>query len=116
MDHSGRISTVAVSGDVDLLSSPAVERAIREAVAVPGATTVRVDLTAVDFLDSSGISVLLRGRRSADEQGIVYRVIGAQGIARRVLQISGTWAHLVGHEAGPEQPGADDVDSRAPGG
>ena len=115
-DDSGRVLTVAVSGDVDLSTSPGVERAIREAVAAPGTTTVRVDLAAVDFLDSSGISVLLRGRRSADEHGVAYRVIGAHGIARRVLEISGAWTHLCGDEASADQPGTDDGDGdRSPG-
>jgi anti-sigma B factor antagonist len=116
VDHNGRVLTVTVSGDVDLSTSPEVGRTIREAVAAPGVTALRVDLREVEFLDSSGIAVLLNGRRSADEHGVAYRVIGAQGIARRVLQISGAWAHLCGDEATAEQPGNDDADrSHAPG-
>jgi anti-sigma B factor antagonist len=115
-DHDGSVLTVAVSGDVDMSTSPEVERAIREAVASPAVTTVRVDLRAVDFLDSSGIAALLKGRRSADERGLAYRVIGARGIARRVLEISGAWVHLCGEETTADQPGNDDADrGHAPG-
>jgi anti-anti-sigma factor len=53
-----------------------------------------VDLSKVDFLDSSGVSLLLRGRRQADEHGVAYQVIGAQGIARQVLEMTGVWDHL----------------------
>ena len=109
-DDNGTVLIVAVSGDVDLSTSPAVETAVREVVARPGVTAVRVDLRAVDFLDSSGIAALLKGRRSADEHGVSYRVIGAQGIARRVLQISGAWDHLCRDEATADEPGNDDAD------
>ena len=45
-------------------------------------TTVQVDLSGVRFLDSSGIALLLRGRRDADERAVGYRVTGAHGIAQ----------------------------------
>jgi anti-anti-sigma factor len=60
---------------------------------------VEVDLSAVRFLDSSGIRLLLIGRRAADERGVAYRVTGAQGIARQVLEMTGVWAHLSGGSA-----------------
>lgn len=95
-DRSGSLVTVAVSGDVDLASSAAVERAVAGAVATTGVTRVEVDLAGVDLLDSSGLSLLLKGRRNADEHGVEYRVTGAHGVAKRVLELTGVWEHLCG--------------------
>ena len=85
-----------VSGDVDVTSAPVLGDAIRRAVATTGLELVEVDLSKVDFLDSSGISTLLLGRRGADERGVAFRVTGAHGIARQVLELTGVWEHLSG--------------------
>lgn len=94
--HRGGLLTVVVSGDVDLATAPEVEAAIETAIAAEGVTAVLVDLTAVGFLDSSGIGLLLRGRRLADARGVAYRVTGAHGIALQVLELTGVWTHLSG--------------------
>jgi anti-sigma B factor antagonist len=96
INRSEGTATVVVSGEVDIASGPTVDRTIHDAVTAKGVDTVVVDLSAVRFLDSSGISLLLKGRRLADEKGISYRVIGAHGTAHRVLELSGVWEHLSG--------------------
>jgi anti-anti-sigma factor len=101
INRSEDIATVVVSGEVDLASGPTVENVIHDAVAADGVDAVVVDLSSVRFLDSSGIALLLKGRRLADERRISYRVTGAQGTARRVLELSGVWEHLSG---GSPQP------------
>lgn len=88
--------TVAVGGDVDLVTAELLEREIAGAVSGDGAVIV-VDLTDVTFIDSAGISVLLKGRRLADDRAKNYRVVGAAGIVRQVLDLTGVWAHLSGH-------------------
>lgn len=45
-------------------------------------------------MDSSGIALLLRGRREAQQHGVAYRIRGARGIVREVLELTGVWAHL----------------------
>ena len=101
VNRSEGMATVVVSGEIDLASGPTVDKAIHDAVTADGVDTVVVDLSAVRFLDSSGISLLLRGRRLADEKEVAYRVTGAQGTAHRVLELSGVWEHLSGspHES-----------------
>lgn len=91
--------TVSVAGEVDLSSSGAVERAIVEAVTGGQAARVVVDLTGVTFMDSSGISALLKGRRFADAHHVKFQVTGAQGTARQVLELTGVWEHLSGKPA-----------------
>jgi anti-sigma B factor antagonist len=102
--RDGDVLTLAVSGEVDLATSPLVDEAITEAVASSGISAVEVDLSGVGFLDSSCIALLLKGRRSADAQGVAYRVTGAQGIPLDVLQITGVWEHLSGDTGSTSEP------------
>ncbi len=92
---------VSVAGEVDLASSGWLTREIESAVAMaadlPGATVV-VDLSQVSFLDSSGINALITGSRLAG--GIDhFRVAGATGLVREVLEFTGVWSHLSGEHA-----------------
>ena len=95
-NRSGGVLTVAVSGEIDIATSAAVETAVVRAVATDGVRAVEVDLSGVEFLDSSGVASLLKGRRSADEHGVEFRVTGARGVAKRILELTGVWAHLSG--------------------
>lgn len=90
------LATVSIVGDIDMLCSDVIEREISSVVGTAGVTDVVVDLSEVNFLDSSGIGVLLRGRRLADAQGVGYRITALDGRVRRTLVITGVWAHLSG--------------------
>ncbi len=100
-ERTGDVLTVTVSGEVDLSTGPAVDQAISDAVSADGVRAVHVDLTGVGFLDSSGIALLLKGRRDADERGVAYRVVGAHGITQQVLEMTGVWLHLTGGSTEP---------------
>jgi anti-anti-sigma factor len=104
-DRDGGLAVVAVSGEVDLATGPVMADAFGRALALDGVEAVRVDLSALQFLDSSGIAVLLRARRNADERGITFRVVGARGVPLQVLELTGVWEHLHGDPT-PDQPGS----------
>lgn len=53
---------VTVSGEMDLISSPAVRQKVHDAVA-DGRRSVVLDLADVRFCDSSGVGVLIGARR-----------------------------------------------------
>lgn len=55
-DHA----VLAVSGDVDMHTAPALRQQIAELVAA-GNNRVLVDMSGVDFLDSTGLGALLGG-------------------------------------------------------
>ena len=90
------VLTVAVAGDLDLLTCANLEAVILRALSAEDVTAVRVDLSSLGFLDSSGIALLLKGHRAAHERGVGYRVTGAQGMTRVVLEVTGVWEHLTG--------------------
>lgn len=93
--HDAGTVTVAVSGEIDLSTVEQLEHEIA-ATADGEADAIVVDISGVTFVDSAGIGVLLKGRRMADEHGKQYRVTGAEGLVRQVLDMTGVWAHLSG--------------------
>ena len=47
-----------------------------------------VDLTAVSFLDSTALGILVRAVRGMDERGGTVRVVLPKGTARRIFEIT----------------------------
>ncbi|MCI0685913.1 MAG: STAS domain-containing protein [Sporichthyaceae bacterium] len=86
-DADGR-SVVLVSGQVDLATAPHLTRSLSEAIGA-GATEITVDLTGVDFLDSTGIRALVQGARAAKQANATLYIRGARGWVARVLELTG---------------------------
>jgi anti-sigma B factor antagonist len=57
-DLGGGVATVAVAGEVDLYTAPALKRAIGELID-QGARNVLVDLSRTTFIDSTTLGVLM---------------------------------------------------------
>lgn len=80
--------SVRVTGDVDLATADKVGVALDDALAKAG-REIWVDLSAVTFLDSTGIRALVQGHRRADTQGVRLYVHGAQQWVAKVLEVTG---------------------------
>jgi anti-anti-sigma factor len=93
------VAVVVASGEVDLASAEALERETTAALVQAETAEVVVDLSGVTFLDSSGISALVKQRRLADEHGKLMRISGARGTVRDVLRLTGVWQHLGARDA-----------------
>ena len=59
---TGRMVVVTVTGDLDILTTPQLDHAIRSAMRTEP-TAVIVDLTGVDFLASVGMNLLVAAHR-----------------------------------------------------
>lgn len=73
-DHDG-VSVVSVSGEIDLVTAPALEQAIG-AVVADSPTALVIDLSAVEFLGSVGLKILAATYEKlgkATEFGVVAR-------------------------------------------
>jgi anti-anti-sigma factor len=55
---------------------------------------ITVDLSDVKFIDSTGVSVLVRSAHLGERSGVAVRVQGAHGIVARVLRVTGVAAFL----------------------
>ncbi len=86
---TGRPSTIAlqVSGELDLAARDDLRAAIVQAVS--DGSEVTVSLEAVTFLDSEALSALIDGYQAAAAAGVPFRLAGANGSVRRVLDITG---------------------------
>jgi len=93
------VVAVKVTGDIDLSSREQLGRSLTDAVREAD-RGVEVDLSGVAFLDSSGMSALLTGRRTAQDAGVSFRVSAAGDLVRRVMELTGVWPLLTGW--GPE--------------
>jgi anti-anti-sigma factor len=85
-DDDGK-RTIVLSGEIDLASAPAVWDALEPAL--EDAACVVVDLSSVRFIDSTGLSVLVRAHRRLANNGGTLVVRSPSEMASRVLRITG---------------------------
>jgi anti-sigma B factor antagonist len=84
---------IAVSGEIDLGTAPQLETALADALSATP-TQITVDLSDVEFIDSTGVSVLVRSAHQGEQRGVSVRVHGAHGIVARVLEVTGVARYL----------------------
>jgi anti-sigma B factor antagonist len=85
---AGDCAVLQVTGEVDVYTTPAMRERIRE-LAAQGAVHVIADLGQVDFLDSTGLGVLVGGlKRLREDGGSLALVIKTPRILR-LFQITG---------------------------
>lgn len=107
----GRTLVLVLDGDVDLHTAPAVREALDSALAQEPRRLV-VDLSAVRFLNSAGLTVLLDGHRAAPPHTDL-RLVATTRAAWRPLQITRVHEHLVIHAS---RAAAVSAPAREPGG
>ena len=66
-DLDERTHVIAVSGEIHVSTAPEFSRRLNAAIA-KGKTAVVLDLTGTEFIDSTGLSVLLNGLRRVTRQ------------------------------------------------
>jgi anti-anti-sigma factor len=94
---------VRVIGALDLATSDGVEAALR--AAFDEGEAVRLDLSEVTFLDSSGMRGVLRAYRLASERDAVFEVVPGPPAVQRVLRITGVDARLTFVDNAVDAPG-----------
>ncbi len=86
-----RVVVVALAGELDVAGAPAVDAQLAELRDV-GFEHVAVDLRGLEFLDSSGVELLLRWSRAAGSPRV--SVIPGSPAVQRALELSGAVALL----------------------
>jgi anti-sigma B factor antagonist len=78
---------LAVEGEIDIATSPRLIAALNEAVTdTTGA--VLVDLSAVGFMDSTGLALLIRAQRRLSGRGRGFAVVCPEGPVRRIFDLT----------------------------
>lgn len=89
-------STLTVTGEIDAHSAPELQQALAE---LQGDGDMTIDMAHVDFIDSSGLRVLLEAHASAEGAGRRLVVADPSPAVRRLVEISGLDNHLNLHSA-----------------
>ena len=85
---AGRATVIGVSGELDLASSPALEEEL-DRVAASDSEMLIIDLRGLDFMDSTGLSVLVRAHQRAEEQGRQLAMVKGPQQVQRLLSLTG---------------------------
>jgi len=93
IDSDGTVR-LQLEGELDAHSAPEFQRVLSESIS-PGAV-VKVDLSDVSFVDSSGLAALLDARGRLEAAGGGLYVVGASEAAARLFAITGVSRHLMG--------------------
>jgi anti-sigma B factor antagonist len=83
----GRVR-VAVTGELDMATAPALVAEL-DALLEVGFTELVVDLTRLEFIDSTGLRGLLQAGQRAHARGARLDVVGAGPAVRRAIEITG---------------------------
>jgi anti-anti-sigma factor len=89
VERSGGAILLSGRGDLDLAATEPAEEELREAEAAAPELIV-FDLGRVEFMDSSGLRVLLLAADRAGEAGRRFVVCRANGQVRRVIEMTGS--------------------------
>src|SRR5580700_11687582 len=87
-EDGGGTLVFKLRGSLDLATAPTVRAALSEATE-KGSHNLIVDLTQLEFLDSTGLGVLIGAHRRAAEHGGSFRLIVNNGPISRLLNITG---------------------------
>lgn len=79
---------LVVAGELSLAEAPILERHLTDALETATSTVV-VDLGGVEFIDSTGLSVLVRAHQQATERGVEFGVRNPRAQAHRLLSLTG---------------------------
>ena len=84
----GSVAVVTLAGECDMSEAPRLAAALRQAGERAG--VVQVDLSDLDFLDSSGLHVLYRASSELAAMRSRLVLVSPTDAIRRVLQIAGS--------------------------
>lgn len=81
-------AVIAISGELDLASAPALEEEL-ERSAANGADLVIVDLRELQFIDSTGLGLLIKAHRQAEASGRKFAIVRGQSQVQKLLGVTG---------------------------
>lgn len=85
----GEYVVMSVHGEIDLYTVPRLQRELANVLASGEAVRLVVDLSGVDFCDSTGVNVLLAAHRQSREQGGDLELAAPRPAVRKILQVTG---------------------------
>ena len=82
------VALIAVSGELDIASAPELEQALDQ-IRPELTKLVIVDLRELEFMDSTGLSIIVRAHQRLAESGCELTLIKGQPQVQRLLDLTG---------------------------
>lgn len=79
-----------IAGEIDAHTAPSVA----EAIMASNRSELSIDMSAVEFVDSSGLRVLIEAHQQLVANGGALHLVDASAVVRRLLEISGVVDYL----------------------
>lgn len=86
--NSGQWTILHVHGEIDMATCPQLRQEIVSQISA-GNLRLVIDLVDVQFIDSTGLGVLIGGLKRARSQGGDLRVSGVHGRLAKVFELTG---------------------------
>ncbi|WP_229074699.1 STAS domain-containing protein [Actinoplanes sp. DH11] len=97
IEREGETLVLAPEGDLDVANAAVLREALQQIVERRDCSRLDVDMSAVTFLDSSALGVLVAARRAAEAHGITLRMRNPGPMVRMVLEVTNLYDTLVAH-------------------
>jgi anti-anti-sigma factor len=88
----GRVAVCVATGDIDVSTIGDLREAVL--AGVTDADSLRLDLSGVAFIDTTGLGTLLELRSTLQSAGAGFEITAADGPVRQAVEITGL-AHLL---------------------
>lgn len=82
----GKALTLALEGRLDTITSPELEEALKGAL--EGIETLIFDFSALDYISSAGLRVLLSAQKQMNKQGDM-KVTGVSEVIMEIFEVTG---------------------------
>ncbi len=89
LNISGEVICARLSGEIDHHSARALREELDAAITRVRPELLELDFSAVTFMDSSGIGLIMGRCRAMEEYGGAVRISGVSAQLRKVLRLSG---------------------------
>lgn len=87
VDGPGGVVVLKPEGRLNMVAAPAVREAV-SSIVDSGRSKVAVDLSGVEFIDSSGLGALISGLKTTRQAGGDLRIAGANDQVKLVLSLT----------------------------
>lgn len=89
----GKAVVVEISGELDLASGPELERKLEEVAQAPIELLV-IDLREVEFMDSTGLSIIVKAHQRFAQAGRQLALVRGTSQVQRLLDLTGVAERL----------------------
>ena len=89
MEQCGNATVVHVRGELDLTSAPDLREVLLRVLAAAPTTHLVVDLGGVEFIDSTGIGVIVGAHQRVTRHGGWFTAVVTTPAVRKALQVTG---------------------------